>query len=576
MRKQDIYILGLNYVYHESSACLVKNGELVAFIEEERLNRVRHAKPARIDNAGELPLRSIDYCLKEAGITHAQVDYVAQNLLPQDRLEKMQGKDSGHATLPQEWGTLEGEKLFYENNVRSIAELSRRWGRDLTEHFYHVKHHLAHAAGAFYSSDFPSAAILGIDGIAESNSTWVGVGKDTKLENYYEIDYPNSLGFLWEKMSEFLGFSEYDAEKVMGLASYGDYKAELAQMVQLVDSSPKTTFMINNDILLFRTGDFSALEKLFGIKRRQKDETLTKQHQNIAAAMQYVTQEIFVNLAREVKRLSGGERLCMAGGTTLNVVANGCVAQENLFDEIYIQPAANDAGGSLGAAFYLWADILKKGRPAPVPTAYLGPEFSNEQIERVLKNEPRINYQKVTDLTGQAAGFLAEGKLVAWFQGRMEAGPRALGHRSLLADPRRTDMFDLINLKVKKREYFRPLAPSVLAEQADEWFEVPERLPDPTKYMLMTFSVKPEQRDKIPAVVHVDGTSRIHAVHRDASPRYWELISEFNKLTGIPMVLNTSLNIQEPIVCTPEDAIKTFLRSKIDYLCIGDYICQRN
>lgn len=569
--------MGLNCVYHESSVCILKNGELASFIEEERLNRIKHAKPARIDNAGELPLNSIDYCLKAANIDFKDVDYIAYSLDPHDRLQQCVGVDGNNKIIEKSWGTPEGEQLFFEKNMNVLSELSKLFKKDIkeNENFFFIKHHLAHAAGTYYSSGYESAALLVADGIAESKSTWIGAGNGTEITKYFDLNYPNSLGFLWEKMSEFLGFSEYDAEKVMGLASYGDYQNEIFPMRKLVDSGSKGAFAINNDILLFRTGDFSELEKLFLIKRRNKEETLIKKHQDIAAALQFITNEIILNLAIEVKHLSGEKRLCMAGGTTLNVIANTKIAEANLFDEIYIQPPANDGGTSIGAAFYLWANILKNKRPSPVTHAYLGPAFSNDYISQILENTDELEYKKADNIGEVTAKLLAEGNLVAWFQGAMEAGPRALGHRSLLADPRRPDVMDLINKKVKLREYFRPLAPSVLEEESTKWFQIGPKIPDPAYYMLMAFKVKPEKKYLIPAVVHVDDTSRIQVVNKKISPEYWGIINEFFKLTQIPMILNTSWNIQEPIVCSPEDAIKTFLRCKVEYLVLENYLCTK-
>jgi carbamoyltransferase len=455
-----------------------------------------------------------------------------------------------------------------------VQKLSEFFGRDISQIFHRIKHHIAHAAGTYYSSGFPSAAIMVIDGIGESKSTWIGFGRGKDINQLYEIDYPDSIGFLWEKMSEFLGFSEYDAEKVMGLASYGNAHDALPAMRMVLDTSIAGTFHVNNEIILFRTGDFTKLEQLFGIPRRKKDQPLEQKHKNIAAALQHTTEEVVLNLAKEVKRLTGESRLCMAGGTALNVVANGKLAESELFDDIYIQPASNDAGGALGAAFYVYTNILGYGPPTPITHAYQGPEYSSEQISSVLfKYSDALEYRYVDNPAIEIAHILADGKLVAWFQGKMEAGPRALGHRSLLADPRHRDAMDWINSKVKKREYFRPLAPSVLEEYAQQWFETGNKIPDPAKYMLLAFKVKTEKKHLIPAVVHVDDTSRIQSVSKKTSPEYWELINEFRKLTEIPMVLNTSLNVQEPIVCTPQDAINTFLDSKIDCLVLEHYIC---
>ncbi len=573
--KSNVYILGLNCAYHESSVCIIKNGEIIAFIEEERLNRVKHAKRSLVDNADELPLASITYCLEKAKITYADINQIAYNLDAENRLEHAVNVDSNHKIHPNSWGTESGEKLFYQKNLNVISKLSDLFGKNVTDIFNVVKHHVAHAAGAFYSSGFDSSAILIIDGIAEHYSTWLGMGDGTKIKSYYEIDYPNSLGFVWEKVSEFLGFSEYDAEKVMGLASYGNYKNELSGMTKLIDTSENGNFRVNNDMLLLRTGDFSQLEILFGVPKRNKGEELTLKHQDIAAALQHITEEIVLHLAHKLKELSSSSNLCLAGGTALNVVSNAKLVESNLFKNIYIQPEANDAGGAIGAAFYVYANILKLGRPKAVNHAYLGPDFSNEYILSVLQKHPELEFSFQKNITKETAKLLTAGNLIGWFQGEMEAGPRALGHRSLIADPRRSDVMDLINKKVKLREYFRPLAPSVLEEYVFDWFNILKPIPSPAYYMLLAVNVKNDKKSLIPAVVHVDGTSRIHVVNKKFSPEYWKLINEFYKLTKVPLILNTSLNIQEPIVCSPEDAINTFLRSDIDYLVLESYLCQK-
>ncbi|MBM3227729.1 carbamoyl transferase [Candidatus Peribacteria bacterium] len=573
---RPVHILGINSAYHESSACIVKNGELISFIEEERLNRKKHSKPARVDNADDLPVASIRYCVEAAGIDLDKIDAIAYNFQPEERLRQQVGADNGHDIAAGSWGTPEGEQAFFESNQRAVQKLNELFHRDISSIFHYVKHHVAHAAGAYHSSGFPSAAILIVDGIGESKSTWIGAGKGKEISELSEIDYPNSIGFLWEKMSEFLGFSEYDAEKVMGLASCGDADNELPGIRMIVDSSLPGTFKVNNEIMLFRTGDFTKIEQLFSIARRKKEEPLTQKHKNIAAALQRVTEEVVLNLAKEVKEQTGERRLCMAGGTALNVASNARLAEEGLFDEIYIQPAANDAGGAVGAAFQIHTDVLGLDRPTPVPHAYQGPQYANENIAEVLAaHGDAVEYRFVEKMAEATAKLLADGKLIAWFQGKMEAGPRALGHRSLLADPRHREAMDWINSKVKRREDFRPLAPSVLEEHVQRWFETGRTIPDPAKYMLMAFKTKANKKHLIPAVVHVDDTSRIQSVSKETSPEYWQLIEEFRKLTGIPMVLNTSLNVQEPIVCSPEDAIKTFLDSKMDYLVLENYLCTR-
>lgn len=567
--------MGINCAYHESSACLLKDGKLIAFIEEERLSRVKRAKKSLVNNADELPLLAMRYCLSKAGIDFSDVNMFAYNLVPKARLAYCVNVDNGHKLVDDSWGTPEGEKIFYEGNLNVVTKLNELCGRDLEKDFHWIKHHVAHAAGAFYSSGFPSSAIAIIDGIGESKSAWIGMGKDRQLSEYFEVSYPNSLGFIWEKISEYLGFSEYDAEKVMGLAAYGDHQKTISRMRKIINLNGKDGFSVDNEIMLFRTGDFSGLENLFALPKRNKEEELTAAHKDIAAALQLVTEETVLSLARSAQKLSGEKRLCLAGGTALNVVANARVAQSGLFDEIYIQPAANDAGGAVGAAFYLWTNVCGNARVEPVKHAYLGPSYSNDEIKQLLDKTSELEFQYMNDIEKSCAQVLAEGNLVAWLHGAMETGPRALGHRSLLGDPRKADVLELINRKVKRREYFRPLAPSVLAEEAAKWFDLDSVMYDPLHYMLMAVQTKPEKSQLVPAIVHVDGSSRVHIVRKEHSARYWGLIDEFFKLTGVPMLLNTSLNIQEPIVCSPADAIKTYLSSQIDYLVLENYLCKR-
>lgn len=562
---KDIYILGINSAYHESSAALIKNGRLIAAVEEERFNRKKHAKLAKVENPDELPLSSIDFCLNEASTKFGDLDYIAFSFNPKKRLKNINiskyfAKDS--------WGTKNGEKIFHDKLLSIPKKLEKIYNSPIKNKFVWVGHHLAHAAGTFFVSPFKKSLIVVVDGIGEDATAWIGYGENNKMHKLKEIYYPNSLGFLWEKFSEYLGFTEYDSGKIMGLTSYGDWKVYWDKFSKIVAFYKNDIFEINNEILKFRTSDFSEIEKLFGIKKREQGQPITKDHQHIAAALQKISQKIILRLVKFAYDKYPCENLSLNGGVVLN-----CVANEELFlklsvSDIFIPPATHDGGTSVGAAYYVWNQHLDKSRNFVLGNPYTGPKFDSKNIEKALKDNG-LQFQKIKNIEKRAAELIADGNIVAWFQGRMEFGPRALGNRSILADPRKDDMREVLNAKVKQREYFRPFAPSVLEEKAGEWFYLKKCLL-PDRFML--FAVTPIYPEKIPAVVHIDETCRVQTVNNKVNPRYHSLITEFEKITGIPIVLNTSLNIQEPIVCTPQDAINTFKKSEIDYLAIGDHL----
>lgn len=564
------YILGLNSVYHESSACLLKDGKIVAFAEEERFNRIKHSKPAKVNNPDELPTNAINFCLKQADIKLSDVNYFGYSFLPKDRLKKSIGVDNIKELPKGSWGTKRGEELFYKKIFNVPKKLSKMAGVNISKKFHFLSHHICHAASSFFVSPFKESAILVVDGIAEFASTWLGYGKDNKLHKLLEINYPNSLGFLWEKMSEYLGFTKYDGAKVMGLSSYGEAHKMMPKMKKIVKLNKDGTFEINNNIMKFRTKDFRPLEKLFGIKKREKDAHIFAVHENIAAALQEITEKAMINLARRLYKKVKNKNMCLAGGVALNCVANGKVIQNTKFENIFIQPATHDAGTALGAAYYIWNKILNKPRTPNLKDAYFGPEYSEEEIKKILDKEG-ILYKRVRDVEKLTALLLSKGNIIGWFQGKMEVGPRALGHRSILADPRSPVIRDELNRKVKFREIFRPFCPSVLEEDAKKWFEL-KRFDYPGYYMLVAYKVKHDKVDLIPAVIHVDKTARLQLVSEKISSKYYKLIKEFKKITGIPLILNTSFNIKEPIVCSPQDAIKTFKRSKMDYLIMGNFV----
>ncbi len=565
-------ILGINSAYHESSICLIRDGKIVFAVEEERLNRIKHGKPARIDNPHELPIQSLQHCLNDTGIDWQDIDLIGYALSPDKRLIN---KDYIDAVVPVagNWGSEEGENTFFDNLMQIPRALSLLANVDLTNKFHWIDHHLCHAASAFFVSPFEESAVLVVDGIGEFESTTLYHGQGNKLRDIKSICYPNSLGFLWEKICEFLGFSEYDACKLMGLAAYGDpntYKTAFEQIVHFENKQ----FFIDNSITCFRSDIFTNLEKLLGPQRRPGD-LIDCRHHDIAATLQQLTEDIMLNLAYLLHEQTRSPNLCIAGGVGLNCVANTVLQQKSPFNEIYIQPAANDAGTAIGAAYVLWHHQLEKPRSYIMESPYVGPEYSDADIELELKrhnlNLP-ISYHE--DIEMVVAKLLADSNVVAWFQGQMEFGPRALGNRSLLADPRLPNIRDILNHKVKHRESFRPFAPSVLAEKVHEWFKFP-RQDMPSNFMLFAYESIEEKRGLIPGVIHTDGTSRVQTVSKSLNPKYYKLIAEFEKLTGVPVLLNTSFNDSEPIVCSPRDALNTFLKTKIDALALGNYLVRK-
>lgn len=574
MTKQKVTplsVLGINCVYHESSATLVKDGQLVFAVEEERLNRVKHAKPAAMDNPDVLPIQSINVCLSAGHLSISDIDVIAVSFNPIKRFIRHRAYDE--PCLEGNWGTVDGERAYYEKIMKIPGHLT---DMGFKGQFMWVDHEMAHASSAFYPSPFEESAIISIDGIGEFESASIGYGQGKSITFTDHMEYPNSIGFLWEKFAMYLGYSEYDACKIMSLASFGEASRYKSQM-DTVAYPTESGFALDAETLRFRLeDDFSALESLFGVSQRDSDEDILQEHHDIAAALQQVTTEILVNLANIAHQRSGSKNLCMAGGVALNCVANTVLFEEGPFDHIFIQPAANDAGTSLGAA--LWANNIivqsKDLSGQKMQHAYLGPSFDNDQILGAISTAG-ANYIKLDQIEKTVASLIASGKVVGWFQGAIEFGPRALGNRSLLADPRNPDMVKHLNRVVKHREDHRPFCPSVLTEHANNWFTIKKEA-EASRYMLMAYPVNEDKLDKIPAVTHVDGTARIQRVDSDTNPRYYRLISEFFELTGVPVMLNTSFNDREPIVCTPEHAINTVMRTNIDYLAIGDFLVAKD
>jgi carbamoyltransferase len=571
-------ILGLNSYHGDSSACLVIDGKLIAAVAEERFKREKHWSG--------LPLESINYCLKEANISIDDVDYIAINRNPKANfLRKLIW-----TLIHQPSSRLIKNRAENLKKILTIKE-------DILYHFqsknnsiktFYIEHHLAHAASTFFVSPFKESAILTMDGFGDFVSTLLAYGKGNKIYPIKRIFFPHSLGLFYLTITQFLGFWNYgDEYKVMGLAAYGKpiYLDKFKKIVKLkkdgsgfqLDTSyflhiskGATSTWFNQKPVIDRMFSDKFIEE-FGEPREPNTE-ITQRDMDLAASLQALTEEIYFALLNYLYKVTKSQNICLAGGVALNSSANGKIFEKTPFKEIFIQPAASDDGGAVGAAFYLWNHILNQKRSFIMEHAYWGPKYSEDEIELALKKS-NLNYIKLKDieLLPKVAKDIADGKIVGWFQGRMEFGPRALGNRSIVVDPRRKEMKDILNERIKRREWFRPFAPSILEEEVDKWFEI--NYPEP--FMIKTYKWKEEKRHLVPAVVHEDGTGRLQTVNKKTNPRYWQLIKEFQNLTGIPIVLNTSFNENEPIVNKPEEAIDCFLRTKMDVLVLENLYVSR-
>jgi carbamoyltransferase len=558
-----MYVLGVTTM-GESAAALFWNGELVHAAEEERFSRQKH-------HIG-FPFEAIRSCLASAGISMAQVDHIAHYWRPW-----MLGHRIGH-TIPI---LLRNPRLFHARAKRSGEQTGGHYRRmfqvrtllseifgDVNAEIHYVEHHLGHAASAFYASPFEKAAILTLDGAGESTTTMTCLGEGNRLRVLDRIKLPHSLGQFYSAATNFLGFDMFqgDEYKVMGMAAYGEpsFYEFLRDNVVLANGGGSFKLDISYlDHHLAKHRIYSdKITDVFGPGRHPEDE-ITERHYDIAASVQKTLEETVLHMLEALHRRTGEKRLCLAGGVALNSVMNGRILRESPFEELFIQPAANDAGGALGSALYVLHEKLSEPRRFEMKDAYCGPGFSVERCRSAARSRGLEFVELPRDvIPKQAARALARGDVLAWFQGRMEWGPRALGHRSFIADPRNPHAKSVLNERIKLREPFRPFAPSMLEEAASRYFGVSVTSP----YMLLVLPVLPERRAEIPAVVHVDGTARPQTVSRETEPLYWDLIREFERESGVPVVLNTSFNIQEPIVCTPEEAVDTFLRSSVDAL----------
>ena len=577
-------ILGINAFHGDSSACLIRDGELVNAAEEERFRRIKHW-------AG-FPSEAIKWCLQDAGITLADVGHIAVN---QDSSANI-GKKIAYTLLKRPDLSLVLDRIRNKRERDGIdVHLAKAFPNDSFNGKMHaVEHHVAHLSSAFHVSPFSEAVVVSVDGFGDFASAAWGYGRGTEITVDDRVYFPHSLGIFYQALTQYLGFPNYgDEYKVMGLAPYGEprFLDEMRKVVELLDDGSfrlnlayfrhareKIEYEWENGSPSVGTLFAPTLESLLGPARRS-DQPLEQMHKDIARSIQAMYEEAFFHLLNALHRKHGGSAVCIAGGCGMNSVANGKITIRTPFTEVYVQSAAGDAGGAIGAAFSVW-HALGGARGRVMDHAYLGPGYDDAAITSLLAEQANQIQAAGCTVTRQddesrlcevAASAIADGKVVGWFQGRMEWGPRALGNRSILGDPRRADMKDILNLKIKRRESFRPFAPSILREAVPAWFELDGDVP----FMMQVYPIRAEKRAEIPAVTHVDGSGRLQTVERTTNPRYYRLIDAFRALTGVPMVLNTSFNENEPVVCKPEEALDCFLRTKMDVLVIGDWIVQR-
>jgi carbamoyltransferase len=586
-------IIGFSSFYHDSAAALINEQGIVAAAQEERFTRIKHD--------ASFPSNAIQFCLEEAALRPDNIDYFVFYDKPFLKFERI--LESYLAFAPRGFKSFSmampvwlREKLFQKDLIRKELEEfepNRNWEKKLL----FAEHHQSHAASAFYPSPFQEAVILTMDGVGEWATTSTAIGRGNELDIIKEIHFPHSLGLLYSAFTYFTGFKVNSGEyKVMGLAPYGEPRFASTILENIIDLKDDGSFRLNMDYFDYCTDlhmTNKRLEDLLGVSRRLSEQKLEQVHMDLAASIQMVTEEAVLRLTRSLAKETGQSNLCLAGGVALNCVANGKVLLDGAFDNIWIQPAAGDAGGALGAALTAWYRFQKKPRKIndkrdSMRGSYLGPVFSQQEIESRLDNcGAKYHVLDSDKLIMETAKLLANEKAVGWFQGRMEFGPRALGGRSILGDPRSPSMQKNLNLKVKYRESFRPFAPSVLAENANDWFSIESSSP----YMLIVANVQPSHchdktdeeqqlsgldklysiRSDIPAVTHIDYSARVQTVHMDTNPRYYALLAAFKEITSCPVLVNTSFNVRgEPIVCTPDDAFKCFMGTELDALAIGN------
>jgi carbamoyltransferase len=592
-----MYILGISCYYHDAAAVLLHDGALVAAAEEERFTRKKHDF--------DFPKQAIQFCLDQAGITGNDLDYVVFFEKPFRKLDRilmmtLQTYPQSYKVFRESMITWMVDKLWVATTLQNELGIPK-------DKIIFSEHHLSHAASAFLCSPFEEAAILTVDGVGEWVTSTYGVGKGNNIKLTKQIEFPHSLGLLYSAFTAFLGFEVNEGEyKVMGMAPYGEPKY-VDKVWKLINQNRDGSFSLNMEYFSFHhstektyNSKFAALfgdprpekmlffteetgfPKYFGAPPSNMKEmsTLNKHYADIAASIQRVTEDVLVNMAKHLHQTTDLHNLCMAGGVALNSVANTRILKESGFEQMYVQPAAGDGGGALGAALWAYNTLLGKPRNFQMDHAYWGRANSEAEIGDFLRqnNIKHTHYTNEDQLLDDVVNNLTSARVIGWAQGRFEWGPRALGSRSILADPRNPDMKDIVNTKIKFREPYRPFAPSVLAESAEKYFELPAAMThSPARYMLYVVPVKESQRHNLPAITHVDGTGRLQTVFKDQSPRYYKMIEKFGQATGVPVVMNTSFNLKgEPIVNTPENAFNTFSKSEMDALVLENFIIEKN
>ena len=583
-----MHILGISAFYHDSAACILKNGEILAAVQEERFTRKKHDQ--------SFPINSIKFCLNEAGITPSDLEIVAFYDKPFLKFERILETYLSYA--PRGISSfLKAMPLWIKKKLWIKALIQEEIG--FKGKILFPEHHASHAASAFYASPYQETAFLTMDGVGEWATTSYGVGIGNKIEVLADIKFPNSLGLLYSAFTYYTGFRVNSGEyKVMGLAPYGKPKYKDLIYRHLIDVKEDGSFKMNMSYFNYTVGlkmTNNKFNKLFGGPPRKPESKLTQKEMDLACSIQEVTEEIVIKIAKHVQKTTNKKYLCLAGGVALNCVANGKLLRSGIFDDIFIQPAAGDAGGALGCAYIAWYQYLGNDRQTNGKTdfmkgAYLGPEYSNVEIENYL-NEKNYNYKKLTDkeLPEKIATLINEQNVIGWFQGKMEFGPRALGSRTIIGDSRSPKTQKTINLKIKYRESFRPFAPSIREENISEYFEIDR----PSPYMLLVAKIKESKRlamteeqesyfglkklkvarSEVPAITHVDYSARIQSVNKNTNKRYHDMLTIFNEKYGCPVIVNTSFNVRgEPIVCTPKDAYICFMRTEMDYLILNNYL----
>ena len=576
-------ILGINAYHGNASAAILCDGKLIAAVEEERFNRVKYA-------AG-FPAAAIRYCLETAGITLAEVDHVAVPRNPYARL----GTKLFYALRMPSFARERAKVLAKFTGIpEALAATFRIAPEKLSAKFHRIEHHIAHLASAFYCSPFNEAALLSADGLGDFASSMWGAGFGRRMNIHGSIAFPHSLGLYYSAVTQYLGFLKFgDEYKVMGLGAYGEPEF-LPEFREILHANGARFHLGLEYFTHHRTGPemswaeadktpvlgkmySDAMPKKLG-PVRAPEAPIEQRHKNLASSLQARLEEVYLGMLRRLHEETALKSVCLAGGVAFNCVANGKIPANTGFENVYVHPAAGDAGLAVGAAQFVWHQVLGNSRAFVMDHAYWGPEFSRDEIRsavnasRFAENGCAISELPEPELLQKTAAIIGDGKILGWFQGRAEWGPRALGNRSIVADPRRPEMKEILNQRIKHREIFRPFAPSILAEKTGDWFAQSH----PSPFMTMAYAVKPEKRDKIPAPTHVDGTGRLQTVTSTANPRYWKLISEFERQTGVPLVLNTSFNDNEPIVCKPQEAIDCFERTRMDTLVLGDFLITRS